>query len=104
MNNKLLINGKCYIVVREWTDFEDDDSNYTEIESVFSNFFEAKKKVIDLIVEEIDSDMIYDTQFGTTDFDLRNILKNINEYRAFYLKQQYGLGKTCIRIVEKVVE
>ena len=104
MENKVLIKGKCYVVVVDYTCFEDSDNNWTEVINVYSNQYSAKKECVGLVMDELSSDMEFEEQFETKEFTLENIIKQLDDYGSIYLKQIIGNGKVCISIIEKEVK
>lgn len=94
---------KVYIVMRYWYNFEDDECNGYELEEIYNNFYSAKQKAINLVIDELDMEMKLDKQFGKESFTLEDLLHNLDEYKAIYLKQKYGYGETRIEIVEREV-
>lgn len=99
MNNK-----EVYVVSRLWYDFEDDDCNSHQIDYLCNSFYTAKKKVLSLIIDELESDMEFDEQFGEINFTLENILERLDKFNFINLKQKYGNGKTQICIDKRKVE
>lgn len=96
-------NKRVYVVMRDWYDFEDDECNGYEVEEIYNNFYSAKQKAISLVIDEIESEMEIDKQFEIEKPTLEDLLNNLDEYNAIYLKQKYGDGQCCIRIVEREV-
>ena len=96
-------NKKVYVVCSYWYDFEDYDCNCYNVEAIYNNFYSAKQKAISLVVDEIDSEMKVDKQFGNDEPTLEDLLHNLDEYGMIFLKQKYGSGQTRIEILERVV-
>lgn len=84
---------EVYIVHRLWTDFEDDECNASQIDGVYTNYADARSKLLSLIVEELEVEMVL---VETCVFE--DLIQIINTRSYIVLNQNVGDGKTYIYI------
>lgn len=97
-------NKKVYVVMRDWYDFEDSECNGYEVEEIYNNFYSAMQKCINLVVDELNAEMEIEKQYEIDKPTLEDLLSFLEKHKSIYLKQKYGNGQCCIRIVEKEVK
>ena len=94
---------KVFVVMVEYTDFEDVDNNYSEVRLVTKDKNKAVEKMIIASEEQFEMDMIlrpYDISHAPMEFN-EYIKRIVNEFGYISLVQQFGNGK-CRIILEEM--
>ena len=89
---------KIYNVLVEYTNFEDEDNNYSEIRGSFSNKIGAMKYIDKCVVEELTNDML------DTDKHKHNTEEIIDKFGYLSFEQEYGYGETRIILSENELD
>ena len=94
-----------YVIMVEFSEFDDWQNNYTELGKVFSNYNSALKDVKRLCNEFIKSKNVVsnDKEKLNGDFTLKDIKKAIKKWGFVELNQMFGFGKTRVILERKEV-
>lgn len=90
---------KIYNVLVEYTNFEDEDNNYSEIIGSFSTKEKAIIKIRNLIDEETQNDMQLNFIDGVC-----NIIKLLDKFGYLSFLQECGYGETRIILSENELD
>jgi hypothetical protein len=89
-----------YNVLVEYSHFEDEDNNYSEIRGTFSTKEKAIKQIKELVKEEKEVDM----KISSTNMTLKNIDEWIENLGYVTLEQECGWGETRIILSENELD
>lgn len=94
-----------YVIMVEFSEFDDWQNNYAELGKVFSRYNSALKDVKRLCNEFIKSKNIVSNDKAKLngDFTLKDIKKAIKKWGFVELNQMFGFGKTRVILERKEV-
>lgn len=95
-----------YVVMSVFNNFENWSMNYTDIDSVFTNLYNAKERALIVCLDFIRDDMevVYTESHKTTHNSItQEIRYQLNSFGHVDLKQKVGDGKIRVHVIEKVV-
>ena len=94
-----------YVIMVEFSEFDDWQDNYSELGKVFSNYNSALKDVKRICNEIISNGKVVsnDKSKLNRDFTLKDIKKAIKKWGFVELNQMFGFGKTRVILERKEV-
>ena len=91
---------KIYNVLVEYTNFEDEDSNYSEIRACFSKEELAIEYIGKVLKDELDNEMVYrENNFKPDDYK-----EDLKQQGYLHLEQDFGFGETRIILSENELD
>lgn len=94
-----------YVILVEFSEFDDWQDNYTELGKVFSNYNSALKDIKRICNEFIQNKNIVSNDKAKLngDFTLKDVKKAIKTYGFVELNKMFGFGRTKVILEKKEV-